>query len=319
MDQQSTDNQSLSGSVFELLEFVLDGTRVMSLFSYNEAVRHRCRNIVRVILSTKSGGAGYMATLAAIMSGACEMARIIAADTAPWLFPELAESAGWKLYLESSPLAMGACGVAVALIGCILYRNSIERYKARRGLTSIYPHYSCSVPNLAISIFALCIPTVGVAYYFVNRLPLSPILLFAASWLLSAARIKTLAPRSKVMFPLLALIAVQVVVVPVVIRVGLPKELITSLNAVYFMVHVLWACILGIGELRLAIRYQFVLRTPKKRHEERFDDCRTPKQWASRSLPYFVAETACLYIALCMIMLVPAFLISFNMLLLSMA
>lgn len=96
------------------------------------------------------------------------------------------------------------------------------------------------------------------------------------------------------------------------------QELIISLSAIYFLFHVVWACVLGINELRISTPFRIpVFRASKMADARKSADRRTPKQWAGRSLSYFVVQLICLFTALCMIMLVPPYFIALNVAMLS--
>lgn len=163
MDRQTVEQRGVLEAARDLFEFVQEDVRTMSLSSYLEEVRLHCRNLVCAVFREKSAGAWYVTLFAAIMSGACEIAMIFVADAAPAYLPSLVDSAGWEAYLKASPLAMGAFGVIVALFGCVLYWTSFEKFKARRGMRSIYPQYQCSYLNLVFSILVSSVPIAGIA------------------------------------------------------------------------------------------------------------------------------------------------------------
>lgn len=320
MNRQTAGLQSVLEAVRDFLKFVLDDDRTMALDSYLEEVRFRGLNLTCVVFDKKSIVTGLAAFFAAVMSYGCEMARVFVVDTAPTHLPMLAESAGWEAYLKAPSLAMGLFGLMVALIGYVLYWASLEKFKARRGMRSIYPQYPCFYANLAFSIAASSVPIAGIACVQSSRLTSSLTTLFLVAWTLSFVRILTLAPRSMYKNVASLLVAFDAMVAFALIgrKVELSQELIISLSAMYFLLHVVWACVLGINELRIFVSFRISgLRSHEIANTRKAMDCRTPRQWAGRSLSFFAVQLICLFPMLCIIMMVPPYFISLNMLLFS--
>ncbi len=320
MDRQMAGQWGAMEAARDFLEFVLDDGRTMSLSSYLEEIRLHCLNLVRALLLEKTAGAWYVTLFVTIMSGVCEIARLFVADTAPVDLPPLVNSAGWEAYLKASPLAMGAFGVIAALVGYVLYWTSLEKFKARRGMRSIYPQYQCSYLNLAFSILVSGVPIAGIVCAQSGQLSSRLTLLFGLALILSFVRILTLASRSmyKIVIALLLVFDMAVACVVIGHKVEPLRESIISLSVIYFLFHVIWVGVLGINELRITSPFRIpVSRAFKMGDVRRAAVCRTPKQWAGRSLSFFVVQLICLFIALCIIMMVPPYFISFNVVTLS--
>ena len=320
MDRQMAGQWGAMEAARDFLEFVLDDGRTMSLSSYLEEIRLHCLNLVRALLLEKTAGAWYVTLFATIMSGVCEIARLFVADTAPVYLPPLVNSAGWEAYLESFAACYGgfwsyngSCGVRTVL-------DFSRKVQSKRGMRSVYPQYQCSYLNLVFSILVSSVPIAGIVCAQSGQLSSRLTLLFGLALILSFARILTLASRSmyKIVVALLLIFDMAVACVVIGHKVEPLRESIISLSVIYFLFHVIWVGVLGINELRITSPFRIpVSRAFKMGDVRRPAVCRTPKQWAGRSLSFFVVQLICLFIALCIIMMVPPYFISFNVVTLS--
>lgn len=324
MVTQRTTNDNPWTIFISLCDYIKQGQERTSLKRYQLTIRtHRDA----LIESVCNNGFGNIAIFIGFLSGVCELASVFAFQLAPKLFTSHSNNPGWNSYTEISSIATVAFGLAILVLGKIFSHASSEKYKARRGLPSLYPHYRCSPRvNICCSLlFSIFLFSSSLYLLSINCESNWPIC--HSSVFISVLRFSSLLPPSIQMPTNIAhkerIIKLNVaqrlsiaLFVPLVFGFAIfelnPRpssplsQFIAITLAVQFLLLMLWAA--ASGSTILSIWCQEHLRNLRhnKATEIKTEDLRTPKGWFFRNLPYNVAELICLFALLIIASIVPA-------------
>ena len=320
MDQQHDTNDNPWTILQRLCGYIKQGQERMPLEGYQSTIRTYRNALVR---SVCNNGIGNITIFIGFLSGICELAAVFAIQLAPKFFSGLADNPGWNAYTEISPITTVAFGLAVLAIGKIFSYVSSEKYKARRGLPSVYPPYRCSWANIcctllfSLILFYACLYFLSTSFWPICLLS-ATISVFRLSWLLpSSVQIPTikghkektirLNPALRLSIALFAPLSVGLAIFKLNPWPALPpSQLLAMTLAVQLLLLMLWIAASGSQVVPIWHQEHRKNRTRNKATEPREEDVRTPEGWFIRNLPYNVFELICLFTLLVIAPIIPA-------------
>ena len=303
----------------------------LSVKDFNLRLKECCGAIARSVLASPA----YLTLLIGLLSGLCELARVFATMLVPIFIEGIRDSQSWQAFQKAGPLAMAALGTLTFGFGCILLNASIEKYRARRDLQSVYSRYGCFFPNLLASmLLASLVPAAylkNLSAFATNNTSL----LLIATCIISCLRTSTLLPAriplpcGKCINTRLGRFAFSAIVQTVLTCTAyaitcffrwnkLPPEDLSKVLAVSFLFHITWLLVLGPRELEALIAIDpFKTNSRTAKHRQKGDACpsrttdlQTPKCWIRRNSPYYAIQAILLFTALVFAMMSPGILCS---------